>query len=78
MTQIGAVELDGEESMHVRIQDLRLWDPSLNGCGEWEGRVGGQLPFAAVNFELMYFLPWEFSFERIILFPHFRKDQSDN
>lgn len=79
MTQIRAVEPDGEESMHVRnMQEVRLWDPSLNGCGEWEGKVGGQLPFAAVNFELMHFLPWEFSFERIILFPCFRKDQSDN
>lgn len=75
MTQIGTIELDGEAGMHMRnIQEVRLRDPSLNGCGEREGRVGGQLPFAAVNFELMHFLPWEFSFERIILFPCFWKD----
>ena len=37
--------------------------------GGREGRAGGRLvTLAAVNFELMHFLPWEFSFERIILF----------
>lgn len=69
MTPIRAAEPVGEEGMHVRnIQEVRLRDPSLNGYGQQEASVGGLLPFAAVKFELMHFLPWEFSLERTFFF----------
>lgn len=58
--------------MHIlerNIQEVRPQDLSLNAYGGRERRAGVRLvTFAAVNFELMHFLPWEFSFERIILF----------
>lgn len=72
MTPIRAAEPVGEEGMHVRnIEEVRLWDSSLNGYGQQEAKVGGLSPFAAVKFELMHFLPWEFSLERITLFTCF-------